>query len=146
MSKATDVKELWERMTRLRQALLSEMSGGMKRLAAMELTVPQSMVLFRLVEGPATVSELQETTGRSQSATSHLVSQLESRGLIARGEKDGDARVTLVKATAKAKKLVGDVEGLRLRGFATALEKVPPEVVKRFDAALRQVLEAIERA
>ncbi len=145
MPKPVDVKELWARMNELRARLLSEMSGGMKTLAAMELTVPQSMVLFRLVEGPATVSELQETAGRSQSATSHLVSQLESRGLLARGAKDGDARVTLVRATAKARKLVGDVEGLRLRGFSSAVAKVPPSVLKNFDVALRDVLAALER-
>lgn len=145
MAKHDDLNPMWDRLTQLRRHFVNEMSGGLKGLDAMDLTVPQSMVLFRLFEvGPQKVSELQKLTGRSQSATSALVTQLESRGLLSRGAKKDDARVTLVDATAKARKLLGEVEGLRLRGFTSAVEKVPPRVLKNFDAALRALLAELE--
>ncbi|PZR07423.1 MAG: hypothetical protein DI536_27615 [Archangium gephyra] len=144
MAKHEELKATWDRLTELRRKLVNEMAGGLKSLDAMDLTVPQSMVLFRLFEvGPQKVRELQQLTGRSQSATSALVNQLESRGLVTRGTKKDDARVTLVEATAKTRKLLGEVEGLRLKSFASAVDKVPPQVLKNFDSALRQLLSSL---
>lgn len=144
MAKHEELKATWDRLTELRRKLVNEMAGGLKSLDAMDLTVPQSMVLFRLFEvGPQKVRELQQLTGRSQSATSALVNQLESRGLVTRGTKKDDARVTLVEATAKTRKLLGEVEVLRLKSFASAVDKVPPQVLKNFDSALRQLLSSL---
>jgi DNA-binding MarR family transcriptional regulator len=139
------LKRLWPRMLELRQRLQAGMEGGLSALAALDLTVPQAMVLFRLVErGPLSISELQGVAGRSQAATSHLVSQLERRKLALRKADATDGRRTLVHATARALEHAGQVEGLRQRGFEKALARVPAAAVRGLDEALAVVLAAME--
>jgi DNA-binding MarR family transcriptional regulator len=135
---------LWNKLSDLRRHMTSAMQGGLSALAALELTVPQSMALFHLVErGPLSISQLQVVTGRSQATTSHFVKDLERRGLVARKTDPADKRKTFVHATAKASRLVGQVEGLRLRSFDALIAPLPEPVVSRFDAALDALLEAI---
>jgi DNA-binding MarR family transcriptional regulator len=139
-------KRLWERLTALRRSLLDGMSTGLPALAALDLTVPQSMVIFRLVEvGPATISELCATSGRSQAATSHLVAGLERKKLVVRKADPEDARRTVVHATATARNVVAEVEALRLRALEKALRGVPAGTVRRFDEALAALLAALEK-
>src|SRR5688572_6645478 len=95
-------KRLWEQFGALRRRLFSGLKSGLPALGALELTVPQSMVLFTLAEeGPLSISQLQAVSGRSQSATSHLVAQLERRHFAARKTDPADARRTLVYPTPK---------------------------------------------
>ncbi len=135
---------LWDRLTELRHRLVAGMQGGLGALSAMDLTVPQSMALFRLVEqGPQSISQLQRVTGRSQAATSHLVTQLERRQLVERRADSSDGRKTLVCATKKASALVRQVEGLRIKGFEAVVAKVPERVLERFDQGLEALLEEL---
>jgi DNA-binding MarR family transcriptional regulator len=137
---------LWAKLTELRRRLLADMrGGGLSALAALELTVPQSMVLFALVEGgPLSIADLTKVSGRAQGTTSHLVASLERRGLVARSSDDRDGRRTRVQATAKARSLVAQVEGLRVRSFDAVLAAVPLTLVRRLDDALAAVLAAME--
>jgi DNA-binding MarR family transcriptional regulator len=139
------VSGLWSKMTALRQRIMADLRGGLPALDALELTVPQSMVLFALVaRGPLSITQLREVSGRSQSATSTLVMQLERRKLALRRDDPADARRTLVRATPKGTRMVAQVEGLRERSFASALALVPRDRVQRLDAALADVLAAME--
>jgi DNA-binding MarR family transcriptional regulator len=139
------VTHLWARLSTLRRRLLSGMQGGLPALDALELTVPQAMTLFALVErGTLSISQLQAVSGRSQPATSHLVAQLARRGLVSKRHDPADARRALVQATAKATKFVRQVEGLRIQSFAAALERVPASVVTQFERALGDLLDAME--
>lgn len=136
---------LWSRLTELRRRLLVGMQGGLPALDALELTVPQAMALFALVErGPLSVSDLQRVTGRSQAATSHLVTQLGRRGLVRREGDAADKRRTLVHPTTKAARFTQEVEQLRLESFAAALAPVTPALLERFDGALQALLAAME--
>lgn len=144
-TRSADAARLWERLAALRRRLFSGLQGGLPALAALDLTVPQSMVLFNLAErGPLSISELTSISGRSQAATSHLVTQLGRRGLTVRKADVADARRTEVHATAKALKLVQQVEGLRVSTFQTALAPVPRKLVRELDSALAAVLAAME--
>jgi DNA-binding MarR family transcriptional regulator len=135
------LNHLWGRLLELRRQLSAGMESGLSTLDALNLTVPQAMALFRLVEqGPLSVSQLQTVTGRSQAATSHLVAQLERKRLASRKSDPKDARRTLVGATAKAETLVRQVDGLRQRGFAKALRAVPTGQIRKLDEALAAVL------
>lgn len=144
---AADARRLWDRLTLLRQRLFSGIQGGLPALAALDLTVPQAMVLFSLVEGgPVSISDLQRVSGRSQAATSHLVTQLARRRLIERQHDPADARRTLVHATAKAVRIARQVEGVRLKSLEAALASVPRPLVTQLDRALAAVLAAMEEA
>ena len=138
------LKRLWPRLTALRLKLQANMQDGLGTLAALNLTVPQAMALFRLAQGPQTISQLQAATGRSQAATSHLVAALERKKLARRADDEADGRRTLVHLTERARALVHDVEGLRVRGFERLMAPVPPRVLGRLDAALAEVLAALE--
>lgn len=144
---AADARRLWDRLTLLRQRLFSGIQGGLPALAALDLTVPQAMVLFSLVEGgPVSISDLQRVSGRSQAATSQLVTQLARRRLIERRHDPADARRTLVHATAKAVRIARQVEGVRLKSLEAALASVPRPLVTQLDHALAAVLAAMEEA
>lgn len=136
---------IWESFGRLRRRLATGMESGLSALDALELTVPQMMALFRLVEhGALTISELQRATGRSQAATSHLVAQLERRGLVKRTSDPEDARRTRVVPTAKTRQRIEQIEGLRQKAFAEAMAKVPVKVRRQVDEALAALLSAME--
>ncbi|HYH97484.1 MarR family winged helix-turn-helix transcriptional regulator, partial [Hyalangium sp.] len=134
---------LWRRMLEFRQRVMVGMQSGLSALAALDLTLPQSMVLFSLVErGPLSISQLQPVAGRSQAATSHLVEQLERRGLVARKADPADGRRTQVHATPQALETVRQVESLRRRGLEEVLGRIPASVVRQLDEALEAVLSA----
>jgi DNA-binding MarR family transcriptional regulator len=140
-----EVAQLWDRLTDLRHRLLAGMQGGLPALDALDLTVPQAMSLFALVEkGPLTISQLQVVAGRSQAATSHLATQLQKRGLVRRAADPADARRTLVHASPKARAFAQQVEGLRLQTFSDAIAGVPPALVRDLDRALAALLAAVE--
>jgi DNA-binding MarR family transcriptional regulator len=146
MVDASSARRLWEQLLALRRRLLDGMSDGLPALAALELTVPQSMVLFYLVEkGPRTITELRKVAGRSQAATSHLVAAMEKRGLVKRRSDEADARRTVVHAAPKALKLVAQVENMRLRSLEAALDQVSERTVKRLDDALAALLSEMEK-
>lgn len=139
-------RDLWVKLAALRKRLLAGLrDGGLSTLAALDLTVPQSMVLFALVEGtPLSIAELTRISGRAQGTTSHLVAKLEKMGLVVRKSDAEDRRRTRVHATAKARQLVAQVEGQRVRSFEAALASVPHKLVRELDAALGAVLAAVE--
>lgn len=143
--RAADARRIWDRLTHLRRRLFTGIQGGLPALAALDLTVPQAMVIVALVEGgPLSISSLQPVSGRSQAATSHLVTQLARRGLTERRHDPADARRTLVHATAKAVRTVRQVEGVRLKSLESALASVPLPLVRQLDSALAAVLAAME--
>jgi DNA-binding MarR family transcriptional regulator len=138
-------QKLWQKLAGLRRHLQAGIESSLTSLSAMDLTVPQAMALFRVIErGPQTIGQLQTAVGRSQAATSHLVATLEKKKLVARKNDAADARRTLVHPTARAIELVREVEGLRALGLEKAMARVPAPVVRRFDEALTAVLAALE--
>jgi DNA-binding MarR family transcriptional regulator len=145
MLDARVTRALWRRLQVLKRHLVDSPAGGLPALAALELTVPQAIVIFRLVEvGPQSIMHLCKVAGRSQAATSHLVAQLEQRGFVERTTDQGDARRTLAHATSAARELVEQVEGFRVRALQAALQKVPARTIRKFDGALRELLTAMD--
>lgn len=140
-------QRLLDQLLGLRRKLLSRVNDGLPALAALDLTIPQVMVIFRLVElGPRTITELCGVSGRSQGATSHLVTQLEKGGWVTRGSDPADRRKTLVSPTAQAKRAIQRVHGMRVRAIRGALARVPTPLIDDLDRALGRVLAALEDA
>ncbi|MBL8956542.1 MAG: MarR family transcriptional regulator [Myxococcaceae bacterium] len=138
------IEQLWPRMMGFTRRMQAGMAGGLGPLAVLNLTVPQAMALFRLAERPRTIGELQEATGRSQAATSHGVAALEKKKLVARGTDPEDARRTVVQLTPRARGLLGQVEGLRVKTFEEVMAPVPTELLQRLDRAFTDLLQAME--
>lgn len=137
---------VWADLGKIRHRLTQGVQSGLPTLAALNLSIPQVMALFRIAEGgPKTISELQVATGRSQAATSHLVAQLERKKLVQRADDADDARRTRVRLTPKSEALIRQVEGLRVRSFEQAFAQVPTADLSRLDEALTAVVAALEK-
>lgn len=136
---------LWSRLVELRQRVMSQMQDGLSAIGELDLSLPQSTMVFQIAERePLTVSALQAIIQRSQSATSHLVTQLELKGLVERRSDTEDGRRSVIHLTRQGRKLVQKVEQLRRQAFERVLGRVPPEVLQRLDAALKETLDALE--
>ncbi len=139
--------ELFARVAELRRRLTTDMHGSLGVIQALDLTLAQAMALMQLAErGPMTVSALQQATGRSQAATSHLVEQLEQRGLVRRTVDPQDRRRRRVELAGPGRKAVGKVEAVRRAALQSVLGRVPTPVLNRLDDALRDVLSALDDA
>lgn len=121
------------------------MDGSLSVLLELDLSLAQAMALLVLAErGPMTMSALQGAVGRSQAATSHLVEQLEKRSLVARQTDPEDRRRRHVSIAPLGRDAVGRVEQVRRAAVDTVFGQVPKPVLARFDAALAEVLDALE--
>jgi DNA-binding MarR family transcriptional regulator len=136
--------ELWQLLTAFRVRVVDQMQGGLASLG-LDVSLPQALALNQISEaGPMTVSALQQRLRRSQATTSHLVSQLELRGLVERSDDPADARCTRIALSRDGRRLMSRLEQLRKRGFERVLGRVPKSVQRQLEAALRATLQALD--
>ena len=137
----------FERIAEFRVLLTIGMQQrGLGAIAELDLTLAQAMAMFRIAEqGPMTVGAVQTAIGRSQAATSHLVEQLERRGLLRRREDPEDRRRRMVELAPKGRTALRRIESLRRAALVEVLRPVPAPTIERFDAALAEVLAALRR-
>lgn len=73
-----------------------------------------------------TIADLAEMIGRSPSATSRVVSALETRGLIRRREEVADRRQRTLEVTEAGRALLGQIDGARAEEFLSIVRMLPP--------------------
>lgn len=140
----SDPNILWRHVLALRHLLVREMQAGMSATAALDLTVPQSIALFQIAEaGPLSLSALQARLARSQSATSHLVTQLERRGLVERAVDPADRRRAMISLSPGGQALLSEVQRLRRAAFDSVVARLPPDVLAQLGAAFSATIEAL---
>lgn len=136
---------LFDNVAALRRRLTTQMDGSLSVFQELELSLPQAMAVMQLAErGPMSFSQLEKAVGRSQAATSHMVEQLEQRGLVERHQDPDDKRRRVVVIAPDGRRAVGRIEQVRRAALETVFGGVPGPVLARFDRALREVLEALE--
>ncbi|MBL8914277.1 MAG: MarR family transcriptional regulator [Archangium sp.] len=139
--------KLWDALAAFRGAMVDQMQGDLAAMPGLQLSLPQSMALNMVAQaGPQTVAELQARLHRSQATTSHLVTQLELRGLVARAEDPADARRTRVQLTREGKALIGRLEKARKRAFSGLLGRLPVELRNRLSAALSETVAVLSKS
>ena len=142
---STEPEDLWSALVAFRHRVVDQMQDGLASMAGLDLTLPQSIALFQIAEaGPMTVSGLQARMKRSQATTSHLVNQLQRKGLVERGDDPKDARRTVLRLSRRGVRLVDRVEVLRRRGFERVMGRLTPSVRRQLEAALRATLRSLE--
>jgi DNA-binding MarR family transcriptional regulator len=104
------------------------------------LSAAQTFVLQLLAEEPAeSMNDLAARTLTDQSSVSVVVSRLEQKGLVARGQSPTDARRTRVTITdAGRARLVGKPVTVQAR-LIRALEKLTPSALMQLGEHLTQV-------
>ena len=137
--------DLWTLLADFRVQVFDQMQDGLAELG-LDMSLPQSIALHQVANaGPLTLSALQKRLQRSQATTSHLVTQLELRGLLVRSTDPEDARRTLLQLSKEGRRLMTRLDQLRKRSFERVLARVPAPVRRQLEAALLATLEALEQ-
>ena len=104
------------------------------------LSAAQTFVLQLLSEEPAeSMNDLAARTLTDQSSVSVVVSRLEAKGLVARGQSPADARRTRVTITdAGRARLAGRPVTVQAR-LIRALDKLPPDALSQLGEHLTQL-------
>lgn len=104
------------------------------------LSAAQTFVLQLLAESPAeSMNDLAARTLTDQSSVSVVVSRLEAKGLVARGQSPTDARRTRVTITdAGRTRLAGRPVTVQAR-LIRALEELPPDALTQLGEHLTQL-------
>lgn len=113
-----------------------------------QLSYPEYLVLVALTDQPdgrMRLYELADVLGWEKSRSSHLVSRMSTRGLIAKEKCDSDRRGAFIVVTPQGKREItlaapGHVRAVR-RMFIDVLS---PQQIKAVGDAARQVLSALE--
>ncbi len=135
---------MFERIAEFRRFITDGMQGGLGVIQELDMTLAQALAVFQLSDrGPMGVSALQAAIGRSQAATSHLVEQLEQRGIVRRRADASDRRRRVVDLTGKGRSAVAKIESVRRQGLEATLGRLPPPLLQRFDELLAEVLDAL---
>lgn len=111
--------------------------------APVPLTVPQHRLLVLVSsKGPRRIGTLAEDLGVNQSNASRLVARLVDQGLVERITDPADGRVSLVKVTAAARRVLDVVTEHRMRELRAVVAAMPPQswglavqVLREFNAA-----------
>ena len=124
---------------RIRRPLEAEIARG-------NLTGPQQSVLHALVQsGGMSLKELSAHLGLAHSTVSGIVDRLQARGLVERGTRETDRRVSVIGVTQQVRDFVRDtLPGLLLHPLEEALARATTaqrRVVVQGLNTLRELLE-----
>ncbi len=106
----TDMDLALMAVTIIMQILRNLKHAGSEVMADVELSYPQSMIIFVLLEkGTATVSELSQQMKITPSVVSRMVDRLVEKDMVVRTRDDIDRRVVFVSLSEKGR---GFLEGI----------------------------------
>jgi DNA-binding MarR family transcriptional regulator len=110
---------------------------------AVELTMPQLKVLFRLsAQGPSKVGALARALRVTLPTMTGILDRLVEQGLIRRDEDPADRRLVISRLTAAGQELVDHLQAASRSRLQRVYEELPPETLAQHVAALEAVLHA----
>jgi DNA-binding MarR family transcriptional regulator len=109
-------KALWRDLVIGFAAQLGELRLGFTQLAALYAAAGTATL---------TIADLADLIGRSNSATSRIVSALEGRGLVLRHEEVADRRQRTIEVTAGGHALIGLIDRARADQFLAVVRPLP---------------------
>lgn len=130
-------------------ALMKGGSAPMAELAErFDLNFTQMKALFALsnTPSPMPVSGVAELTNTSLPAAGRAVDGLVRHGLVARNEDPDDRRVKLVELTARGSEAMGSIHERRVQTLRNLLKDLSTNDLKRLDAAIAPLRDAINAA
>ena len=112
-----------------RRTILSDFIYGMvQAFEDFDYSLPQMATLLFLDEqGELTIKQVAEALGRSVSATSRLLDQLVTRGMIHRREDERDRRAKLVAITEQGRALIATLEQRRAEAQLSVMDYLSAE-------------------
>jgi DNA-binding MarR family transcriptional regulator len=109
-------KALWRDLVIGFAAQLGELRLGFTQLAALYATAGTATL---------TIADLADLIGRSNSATSRVVTALEERGLVLRHEEVADRRQRTIEVTPGGHALIGLIDRARADQFLAVVRPLP---------------------
>jgi DNA-binding MarR family transcriptional regulator len=109
-------KALWRDLVIGFAAQLGQLRLGFTQLAALYAAAGTATL---------TIADLADLIGRSNSATSRIVTALEARGLVLRHEEVADRRQRTIEVTAAGHALIGRVDQARADQFLSVVRPLP---------------------
>ena len=110
---------------------------------AVELTMPQLKVLFRLnAQGPSRVGALARALHVTLPTMTGILDRLVEQGLIRREEAPTDRRLVISRLTAAGDELVDQLQAASRSRLARVYETLEPAALEQYVAALEEVLRA----
>lgn len=103
------------------------------------------MVLFRLIESPASMGELSEFCQSDPAATTRTVASLEKAGLVKRVEDGEDCRRFIIHLTPKGRKRAAIADVIRLRLSEMVNKTLTTEEQIRFVKLLNKVVAGLRK-
>jgi len=107
------------------------------------VTVPQCVVLQKLLEEPGDISSLAERVGVTMSAMTRLVDGLERRGWVTRVRSDDDRRKVVVQLTDDGRHEAARLRDLSDQLVGLILARIPEEKHAQVIESLRLVRAAV---
>jgi DNA-binding MarR family transcriptional regulator len=111
----------------------------------LELTLTQVKALTALSGAELTVKELAERLGLSLPGASRAVDALVARDLIGRREDSADRRMKRLRCTDAGLRALERLDEARLAGIESFTAALPPAQRKRLSAALRPILDDLQK-
>jgi DNA-binding MarR family transcriptional regulator len=109
-------KALWRDLVIGFAAQLGELGLGFTQLAALYAAAGTATL---------TIADLADLIGRSNSATSRVVSTLQDRGLVTRREEVADRRQRTIEVTATGQALLATIDQARAEQFLSVIRPLP---------------------
>ncbi len=126
------------------QIMRSLRRTGMEKLTEVELSYPQSLLLFALLErGKATVGELAQHLKVTQGVVSRMVDRLVEKGIVNRERDLQDRRVVRVTLSDDGRDYAEKMINYHLESLRPALEGVSEVERVAFLAVLRHIGESL---
>ncbi len=140
MAQETDMDLALTAVTIMMQILRNLKHSGSETMAEVELSYPQSMVLFVLLEkGTATVSELSQQMKITPSVVSRMVDRLVEKDMVVRVRDDNDRRVVFVSLSDKGRGFLEGIAAYHAEKVRALWSTVSEEDRRTFLNLLRQI-------
>ncbi len=111
----------------------------------LDVSITQVKALTALTADELTVKELAERLGLSLPGASRAVDALVCRGLLHRREDVADRRMKRLGCTDAGREALARLDEAKLQGLETFAEKLPAAQRKRLIAALRPIVDEIQK-
>lgn len=109
------------------------------------LSNPQCLVLKAIdTNGPSSLAELSRYLNVSSANMTGLVDRLEKKGLVKRGSKEGDRRITIVVLTETGKPLSRSVPDPIEEKLIHGLDHVSTDELKKITDAIHEVVALLD--
>jgi DNA-binding MarR family transcriptional regulator len=114
-------------LSALVQLLASIEAFEFRRWGDLGLTISQLRVLKLLREHPASCGQVAEHLGITASTASALIERIVRRGLVERGIRAGDRRVTDLRLSERGRLLLGEIDPSKRGAIAASIDDLAPD-------------------